>query len=308
MVPATGHRICNDCMKACIYQKQDPVNIPQIETRVLTDVLHLLSCNPMAPAYRADGGPPVRGDAPAPLTWHEHPGGLVEIGHAGPGFAYDNEGPRHTVHLRPFALASRPVTCAEYQAFMADDGYGRFELWLAEGWDRVQSEGWCAPLHWRRRGDGYVQFTLDGERPIEPAAPVCHLSYHEAHAFATWAGARLPSEAEWEVFAAEQPVRGNFAGSGALQPRPAPSATASGPLQMFGDVWEWTASPYVPYPGYTPEDGALGEYNGKFMCNQMVLRGGSCATPDGHVRATYRNFFHPHQRWQFAGLRLARWL
>lgn len=278
----------------------------QHQELLLTDILSVFARNPLRPAYRpaeatADPGP----DGGQEQGWVAFPGGLREIGHVGTGFAFDNEGPRHKVHLEAFALARRPVSNGEWLAFMADDGYRRPELWLSDGWAAVQAEGWSAPLYWERTGgDGWAQMGLRGLRPIDEAAPVCHVSYYEADAYARWAGKRLPSEAEWEVAAAGLEPRGNTVGSGRLRPCPAEPA-AGGLRQMFGDVWEWTASAYAPYPRFRPAAGAVGEYNGKFMCNQMVLRGGSCATPDGHVRATYRNFFYPHQRWQFSGVRLA---
>ncbi len=233
-----------------------------------------------------------------PVLWHAHPGGVVEVGHAGPGFAFDNESPRHRVLLRPFELAARPVRNAEYREFIRDGGYRRFDLWLSDGWDAVQRHRWSAPLYWS--DDLESSFGLHGQRPLDPDAPVCHVSFYEADAYARWAGARLPTEHEWEAVAADQPVAGNFVESGRLAPAP------QHPPRLFGDVWQWTASPYLGYPGFHPPAGALGEYNGKFMCTQFVLRGGSCATPAGHIRATYRNFFPPDARWQFSGLRLAR--
>jgi ergothioneine biosynthesis protein EgtB len=273
----------------------------QHQELVLTDVLHLLSCNPLRPAYRA-APPPPRGRAPA-AGWLRIEGGVREIGHTGTDFAFDNEGPRHRVWLEPFELATRPVTNAEYLAFMEAGGYRQPEHWLADGWAAVREQGWEAPLYWERGAEGWRTLTLGGLQEVHAEEPVCHLSYYEADAYARWAGARLPGEAEWECAAQGVPVEGNFVESGRLHPAPAPAA---GLAQLFGDVWEWTASPYVPYPGYRPPAGALGEYNGKFMSNQLVLRGGSCATPRSHVRASYRNFFYPHQRWQFSGLRLAR--
>ena len=276
----------------------------QHQELILTDLKHLLAKNPLQPVYR----PRPHGDAPGPapaLAWHAWPPGLREIGHAGPGFAFDNEGPRHRAYVHEFALASRAVTNAEYLAFMRERGYERPELWLSDGWAAVCANGWRAPLYWQEREGAYRQFTLAGLRAVVPSEPVTHVSAYEADAYARWAGARLPTEAEWEVAAAGAEIAGNFVESGRLQPAPA-AESGDGPLQLFGDVWEWTSSAYAPYPGYRPPPGALGEYNGKFMANQLVLRGGSCATPLSHVRASYRNFFHPDARWQFSGIRLAR--
>ena len=285
----------------------------QHQELILTDLKYLLSRNPLLPVYRerpAEGGGSIGAPAPPmpPISWRRFTGGLREIGFAGPGFAFDNEGPRHRVYLEPFELASRPVTAGEYREFMADGGYLRPELWLSEGWAEVRARGLQAPLYWTEREGGWTAFTLAGELPVDPAEPVCHVSYYEADAYARWAGARLPTEAEWEVAAADVPVAGNFVESRRLHPAPAPAPASERPAlaQMYGDVWEWTASPYVAYPGYRPAEGALGEYNGKFMCNQLVLRGGSCATPASHIRATYRNFFPAGARWQFSGIRLAR--
>jgi ergothioneine biosynthesis protein EgtB len=277
----------------------------QHQELMLTDILHAFSRNPLLPAYHA----PVSITAPAApslQTWLAYPAGLYEIGHCGEGFGFDNEGPRHRVFLRPFKLAARPVSNGEWRAFIEDAGYCRPELWLSDGWATAQSEGWSAPLYWRAEEGNALAMTLAGLQPIDPAAPVCHVSYYEADAYARWAGKRLPTEAEWEIAACGLPPEGNSLQTGALRPLPlADGAAGARPSQMFGDVWEWTCSAYMPYPGYRPPAGAIGEYNGKFMCNQMVLRGGSCVTPDGHVRATYRNFFYPHQRWQFSGVRLA---
>lgn len=272
----------------------------QHQELMLTDIKHMLAQNPLLPAY-VERPAPV-GDDAAPMRWIRGHAGLVEIGHAGGGFAFDNETPRHRVLLGEHALASRLVTNAEYQEFIDAGGYADPVLWLSDGWSTVVAEGWQRPLYWQE--DLAQEFTLTGLAPIQPDAPVTHLSYYEADAFARWAGARLPTEFEWEAAAAGQRPDGNFAGTGAYHPRPA--AQAEGLQQMFGDAWEWTASPYAPYRGFSPLAGSLGEYNGKFMCSQMVLRGGSCATPAGHVRPSYRNFFYPGQRWQFSGLRLAR--
>jgi ergothioneine biosynthesis protein EgtB len=271
----------------------------QHQELLLTDLKHALGLNPLRPVYAAgEPAPPV---GPDPPRWEEHGSGVREVGHASEGFAFDNESPRHRVFVEGFAIASRPVTAGEFAAFVADGGYDRPTLWLSDGWSARQRNGWSAPLYWERDGDRWFVFTLGGFRPLDPAEPVCHVSYYEADAFARWAGARLPTEFEWEVAAAGREVAGNFLDSQRLHPAP-----DAGTGQWFGDVWEWTASPYVAYPGYRPAAGALGEYNGKFMCNQMVLRGGSCATPAGHVRPTYRNFFPPDARWQFSGLRLAK--
>jgi ergothioneine biosynthesis protein EgtB len=284
----------------------------QHQELMLTDIKHVFAVNPLRPAFRPQpGGAADSGGGPAAATgtpgWIEHEGGLVRIGHDGQGFAYDNEAPRHDVYLQPFALSDRLVTNGEYLAFMEDGGYGRAELWLSMGWAHITEHGWSEPFYWERRDGAWWSYTLAGMREIDPAEPVVHLSFYEADAYARWAGARLPTEAEWETAAAGVPVTGNLADSGRFHPAPAAPATGGdGPLQMYGDVWEWTRSQYSPYPGYRPAAGALGEYNGKFMCNQFVLRGGSCATSRSHIRATYRNFFPPDATWQFTGLRLAR--
>jgi ergothioneine biosynthesis protein EgtB len=275
----------------------------QHQELLLTDILSLFAAEPLKPAYAAASSG-VRASDPAPLGWTHFDGGIFEIGHAGNSFAYDNEGPRHEELVRPFTLANRLVTNAEWSQFIADGGYATPALWLADGWATVKAQGWTAPLYWEKADGGFMQMSLHGVRPIEPAAPVCHVSYYEADAFARWAGKRLPSEFEWELAARSVPVEGRTLGAGHLRPLPA-ATHADGLQQMYGDVWEWTGSAYLPYPGFKAAAGAVGEYNGKFMCNQFVLRGGSCATPDGHVRPTYRNFFYPHQRWQFMGLRLA---
>ena len=273
----------------------------QHQELLLTDVKHAFFQNPLRPAYARPL--PLAAEAAPAQSFFAHEGGLVEVGHAGPGFAFDNEGPRHAVYLEPFALASRAVTNAEYLEFVEDGGYRRPELWLHEGFMAVKEQGWEAPLYWEREEGAFTTFTLHGPRALDPSEPVTHVSFYEADAFARWYGARLPTEEEWEVAAAGAVEEGAFAGGGRFQPAPArPGAMA----QLLGDVWEWSGSAYRPYPGYRPAADALGEYNGKFMCNQLVLRGGSCATPEGHVRTTYRNFFHPDARWQFSGLRLAR--
>ena len=275
----------------------------QHQELLVTDIKRNFAHNPLRPAYRADLPSAAPAD-PDPVRFHDIEGGLVEIGAGPEGFAWDNERPRHRVYVAPFALADRPVSNGEFLDFVDDGGYGNPALWLAEGWAAVQSRGWVSPLYWERAADGWQVMTLGGPRPLNPAEPVCHLSYYEADAFAAWAVRRLPTEAEWEHAAAGLPVEGNFVDDGWLHPRAAPEAGA-GLRQMFGDVWEWTGSAYLPYPGYRPPAGALGEYNGKFMCSQMVLRGGSCASSRDHVRPSYRNFFYPHERWQFQGFRLA---
>jgi ergothioneine biosynthesis protein EgtB len=277
----------------------------QHQELILTDVKHALAQNPLLPVYQADVERPAPRDAPA-LTYRSFEGGLVEVGDDGRRFAFDNERPRHRAYLEPFALASRLVTCGEYLDFMADGGYGRPALWLSAGVEAVTRGGWTAPLYWEERDGGWWQFTLGGPRLVERAAPVCHVSYYEADAFARWAGARLPTEAEWERGAADAPVDGSFVESGRLHPAPATASSAGTLAQLYGDAWQWTSSAYAPYPGFATAPGALGEYNGKFMVGQMVLRGGSCASPRSHLRATYRNFFPPDARWQFSGVRLAR--
>ncbi len=274
----------------------------QHQELLVTDIKRNFAHNPLRPAYRADlPAAPIA--APSPVEYVPYDGGLVQIGTGPEGFAWDNERPRHRVFLAPFALADRPVTNGELLSFIEDGGYRSPGLWLSDGWAAVQSKGWRSPLYWEQTPDGWQVMTLAGMRPLNPAEPVCHVSYYEADAFAAWAGRRLPTEAEWEHAAAVLPVQGNFVDDDWLQPRPA-TAAGSGLRQMFGDVWEWTGSAYLPYPGYRPPPGALGEYNGKFMCNQMVLRGGSCASSGDHIRAGYRNFFYPHERWQFQGFRL----
>ncbi|MBA3506528.1 MAG: ergothioneine biosynthesis protein EgtB [Betaproteobacteria bacterium] len=277
----------------------------QHQELIVTDVKHLLSRNPLKPTYRSRW--PLQQVKPQRMAWHSFAGGLVTIGHRGAGFAFDNEGPAHDVYIAPFELASRPVTHGEFAAFIEDGGYQRPDVWLSLGWEMVQARGWQAPLYWERRKHGWQTFTLHGMIDVDPHTPVCHVSFFEADAYARWAGTRLPTEFEWEFGVRDVALTGNFLESGALHPMP-PLGDASSrlPFQMFGDVWEWTRSDYAPYPGFRPTEGAVGEYNGKFMCSQYVLRGGSCATPASHIRPTYRNFFPPDARWQFSGLRLAR--
>ena len=276
----------------------------QHQELLVTDVKHAFWTNPLRPAYVSEARQhTVAAKATAQGTY-EYEGGLVEIGHRGDSFHFDNESGRHQVFVRPFLLSSRLVTCGEYLAFMEDRGYERPELWLSDGWKALKAHQWKAPLYWEESDGDWHQFTCSGMRKVEEAEPVCHVSHFEADAFARWAGARLPTEFEWEVAASEMEVEGNLLEEGFFHPRSAAPETDQ-PLQIFGDVWEWTASAYLPYPGFAPDDGALGEYNGKFMSNQMVLRGGSCITPLSHIRASYRNFFPPETRWQFSGIRLA---
>jgi ergothioneine biosynthesis protein EgtB len=283
----------------------------QHQELIVTDVKYGLSTNPLRPAYRErDTGkmrmPQVRvprSDADQGVNWQHFDAGLYSVGFDGEGFSFDNEGPRHQVNLRPFRLASGLVTNREYLEFMDSGAYSKAELWLSEGWDHVRANQWNSPLYWEQRDGDWWHFTMEGMQPVEMNAPVCHVSYFEADAFARSAGARLATEFEWEAAAQSSRVEGNLLESDAL--RPLPAHCCDGLSQMFGDVWEWTGSAYLGYPGFKPAAGAVGEYNGKFMCNQMVLRGGSCATPQSHIRATYRNFFPPHARWQFMGIRLA---
>ncbi|HUL49315.1 MAG TPA: ergothioneine biosynthesis protein EgtB [Gemmatimonadales bacterium] len=277
----------------------------QHQELLLTDLKHLFASNPLEPVYRDAPAPLALNDQPS-LAWVRGPTGVREIGFAGEGFAFDNESPRHPVFLNGFELGSRLITCGEYRVFMADDAYRRPELWLSDGWNVVRERGWNAPLYWQERDGEWGMMTLSGFRPVRDAEPVCHVSYYEADAYARWAGARLPTEAEWEVMAEHAGVEGNFVEDGHFHPAPLSGSDGPGPAQLFGDVWEWTQSAYSPYPGYQPVAGALGEYNAKFMSSQIVLRGGSCATPRSHIRPTYRNFFPPDARWQFSGIRLAR--
>ena len=273
----------------------------QHQELILMDIKHVFWTNPLLPAYAAAA--PRAAARAAELQWLDFAGGLVGMGHDGSGFAFDNEGPRHKLWIEPFRLASRLATCGEYLAFIEDGGYRRPELWLSDGWASVGLQGWEAPLYWRRSEGGWRIFTLSGEAPLDEAEPVSHLSHYEADAFARWSGARLPTEAEWETAALSAPASGHLADRRRYHPEP---ARGEGLQQLIGDLWEWTMSPYTPYPRYRPPEGAVGEYNGKFMSGQMVLRGGAAVTPAGHVRITYRNFFPPAARWAFSGVRLAR--
>jgi ergothioneine biosynthesis protein EgtB len=287
----------------------------QHQELLLTDIKHILALNPLRPAYQSNL--PASAPIAAQEQWLDYPGGLYAIGqdaigHEASGhevefsieFTFDNESPRHQVYLQDYWLASRLVTNAEYLEFMQAGGYQTPDYWLSAGWAIVQTEQWRSPLYWEQKDGAWWMMTLTGMRPVNEHEPVCHVSYYEADAYARWAGKRLPTEAEWEVAAAQVSVQGNFMDKGRLHP--APAAKATRPDQLFGDVWEWTQSAYLPYPGFQSAPGAVGEYNGKFMCNQMVLRGGSCATSHNHIRPTYRNFFPPETRWQFSGIRLAQ--
>ncbi len=294
-----------------LLQKLKPVLIlglhheQQHQELMLTDIKHVFWQNPLRPAFRkriAIKTPKI----PA-IEWLQFNEGMQWVGHEGPEFSFDNEGPRHRVFVPSFSLASRLVTNAEFLAFIEDDGYRRSELWLSLGWNTVSERGWNCPLYWEKRDGKWFNMTLGGMMEVIPEEPVCHVSLFEADAYARWSGARLPSEEEWETACPSLPPKGNFAESERFHVAPLIlPESASKPAQMFGDVWEWTRSSYSPYPGYSAAPGALGEYNGKFMCNQYVLRGGSCATSQSHIRRTYRNFFPPDARWQFTGIRLAK--
>jgi len=273
----------------------------QHQELLLMDIKHVLSLNPLRPAYAGQAAP---FSDPGPLGWVDVEGGLVEIGHEGGGFCFDNELPRHHQWLEPYRLGDRLITNGEWLEFMADGGYRRPEFWLSDGWARVQEDGWRSPAYWTEVDDQWFEHTLHGTWPVDPALPVCHVSHYEADAFATWAGKRLPTEAEWERAARDYEVQGNLADLTTFHPRAA--AARDGRLrQLFGDCWEWTSSAYLPYPGFHPAEGAIGEYNGKFMSGQMVLRGGCALTPPGHARSSYRNFFAAGARWPVTGLRLA---
>jgi ergothioneine biosynthesis protein EgtB len=278
----------------------------QHQELMLTDIKHVFSENPLRPAYTAREKKPS-GPLLPQIHWIEYPEGVYLIGHSGEGFSFDNETPVHKEYSNPFKLASRLVTNREYLEFIEDEGYKRPGIWLSDGWSTVEANDWDAPLYWEKKNGSWQYFTLSGTRKISPGEPVCHVSYYEADAYARWAGARLPTEAEWEIAASNLAIEGNFVENENYHPmRMSVETNNREPEQMFGDVWEWTRSPYAPYPGYASPPGALGEYNGKFMCNQIVLRGGSCATSRSHIRKTYRNFFPPNARWQFMGIRLAK--
>jgi ergothioneine biosynthesis protein EgtB len=299
--PAEAWRAAAPLLELGVHHEQ------QHQELILMDIKHVFSVNPLLPAYQAPRLE-IRGPT-TPLAWVEFAGGLVEIGHRGSAFAFDNETPRHKVWLEPFRLATRPVSCGDYLGFIEAGGYQKPEFWLSDGWATLREQGWEAPLYWSCEDDEWSIFSLSGRCRLNPVEPVCHLSFYEADAFAKWAGKRLPSEAEWETATEGLALTGNFADNRYFHPRgdgvTVPADAKPTLRQIFGDVWEWTASPYVPYPRFRPAAGAIGEYNGKFMCNQMVLRGGAAVTPAGHIRSTYRNFFPPSARWAFSGLRLA---
>ena len=277
----------------------------QHQELLVTDIKHVFAQNPLHPIFEAHKSSEKSNEV-AKQSFIHFDEAIVSIGHEGPDFSYDNEGPRHRALVPAFALASRPVTNGEYLEFMDARGYARSEFWLSLGWTTANEQRWDSPLYWEKRDGAWWNFTLSGFRPVNESEPVTHISYFEADAFANWSGARLPTEFEWERAAADLSMKGNFVESERFHPAPAPASDGKRLMQMFGDVWEWTRSSYSPYPGYRAAPGALGEYNGKFMCNQYVLRGGSCATSRAHIRPTYRNFFQPEKRWQFTGIRLAQ--
>jgi ergothioneine biosynthesis protein EgtB len=309
---ADYRRYVDAAMQRLVVTGRGPADLVQLglhheqqhQELLVMDIKHVLSRNPIHPPY--DDLRVADAAAVSPVSWLDFEGGLIAVGHDGDGFAFDNECPRHDTFLNPYRLADRPVTNGEWREFIDDGGYRRPELWLSDGWYTVQSAGWEAPLYWESGGEEWNVVTLAGLRAVHDDEPVCHVSHYEADAFARWAGARLPTEFEWEhavVSSGVDPAAGRFLDIDVLHPLAAPPG--SGLRQAYGDVWEWTASPYVAYPGFRPAAGAVGEYNGKFMSNQIVLRGGCAATPVDHIRATYRNFFPPSARWAFSGLRLA---
>jgi ergothioneine biosynthesis protein EgtB len=304
-VDAAIVRALDDGLDACVLEALELGchHEQQHQELLLADVLHLFSLSPLRPAYSLRPRDIDLSQAVEPSHYVAFEGGLKEVGHAGGGFAFDCEGPRHRLAVEPFRLASRPVSNGDWIRFIEEGGYRRPLLWLSDGWRQVQDAGWTLPLHWEARDGEYASMTLSGMQALDPEAPVAHVSYFEADAFARWAAARLPTEFEWEIAAQGSPRAGNFADSRRFEPR---RGAGRGLQQLFGETWEWTSSAFSPYPRFRACAGVAGEYNGKFMSGQMVLRGGSCVTPAGHIRETYRNFFPPAARWQFSGLRLAR--
>ncbi|MEL6725667.1 MAG: ergothioneine biosynthesis protein EgtB [Pseudomonadota bacterium] len=302
-VDAHMERLFEEAPESCQLLSLGLAHEEQHQELLLTDILHLFAQNPLRPALKPDVNLQTANLEAAPLRWQPFKGGILKVGHDGPDFAFDCETPRHEVIVRPFNLASRAVTNREWLEFIEDGGYQTPRYWLSDGFAAVQAEAWTAPLYWTKSGETWHTMTLSGPQRLNLEAPVTHISFYEADAYAAWADARLPTEQEWEHAATQAPADGVFADSGYFQPQVQTRADRN---HMFGDVWEWTASAFAPYPGYRTAEGAVGEYNGKFMSGQMVLRGGSCATPSGHIRSTYRNFFHPDKRWQFSGVRLAR--